>query len=149
MIRDQPNPKTEKEIAKAIIMAQVASDGGKGIEDICRITHKSYPYWYQGYNAKDDLIIKAISLINKSKNSAFRYHVWKGDLYGWSGASCIVYFETTFMGDQKLQVSFHTFDERVKRFILRRFNRGYKTEWNELLGGSREDVITLASRYLR
>lgn len=59
-------------IAKAILDAQVASDGGKGIREIM---HMNKSAWYRGYDAKDIYIEKALTLINSDRNSTFIWSI--------------------------------------------------------------------------
>lgn len=55
-------------VAKAILDAQVASDGGKGIKEIM---HMNKNAWYRGYSMKDNYIEKALNLIASDRNSSF------------------------------------------------------------------------------
>lgn len=128
----------DREIARTIVYAQVASDGGKRISDIAKINDHTYPIWKKGYDAKDGLLMKAITLINKSDASAFRYFVSKGNISG----STIVYFDFRIEG-RRYQVSFHTFSSKVRRYTVKRGR--YATRWDEK--SSRESCRLLAEAY--
>lgn len=130
----------DKKIARAIILAQVASDGGKGIPDLKRVFKEAYPVWKAGYAAKDGYIHEAILRINKSKSSRFRYYVDFGDLED----SILVYFEYTFTDQDRIQVSFHSFDETLIRWMQKNKTHVVMT-WDEggELGDSRASCIVL------
>ena len=129
--------KSDVAIAREVILAQVASDGGKGIEEIRNILPSSFPAYDNGYGSKDYHILRAIHLIVRGKDSNFRFHVQfrKGD---WSP---IVYFCYRWAGT-KLQVSFHVPNcEEIYNWI-KKGNRGFFTRWDQL--SSREAVKALA-----
>ena len=139
-VDEYPLTEKDRQIGKSIVLAQVASDGGKDIHDIKNIFRDSYPVWQLGYNAKDAYIWRAIKFINESKNSKFRYYISRGDISG----SYLIYFNInlTDMGIGKLQVSFHSFDEKFKSWISRSRHPAYVTHWDEK--SSRDAAITLA-----
>ena len=129
----------EKEISKNIILAQVASDTGKNIEDSVEIKG-SRGAKDLGYGLKVNYIMTAIKLIRKNKTQ-FSYWVESApDQNGYG--SVIVYFEYTLWGEI-LQVSFHTPESLVPREMWRLVNTGRYTEWNGVIGGSRECCETL------
>lgn len=106
-------------VAKAILDAQVASDGGKSIKEIM---HMNKSAWYQGYDMKDNYIEKALNLIVSDRNSSFRYRVVD------AGENLLVYF-TCRVNGQKLQVSFHTYGFRkFKRYLKK--NDTYRLVWD-------------------
>lgn len=128
----------EVAIAREIILAQVASDGGKGIEEIKKILPGSFPAFRDGYSAKDTHILKAISLIAKAHDSAFRFHVQYHD-GDWSP---IVYFSYPACGN-RIQVSFHVpYCKEIYRWI-KKGNKGFFSRWDHL--NSREACIKLAT----
>ena len=125
--------KADQMIAKAIIMAQVASDGGKRIHEIAKYNKK---VWRQGYAVKDSFIVKAINLIRKS--------VGKTDL-NWkymvedAGRSVIVYFQYK-VGGTTHQISFHNFDLKVWAWCSSASKvRTQRTTWDGNYGGSRQN----------
>lgn len=106
-------------VAKAILDAQVASDGGKGISEIM---HMNKNAWYRGYDVKDIYIEKALTLIASDRNNAFRYRVVN------TGENLLVYF-TCRVNGQKLQVSFHTYGfTKFKRYLKK--NNAYHMVWD-------------------
>lgn len=117
-------------VAKAILDAQVASDGGKGIREIM---HMNKNAWYRGYDVKDIYIEKALTLINSDRNSAFRYRVVH------NGENLLVYF-TCRVNGQKLQVSFHTYGfTKFKRYLKR--NNAYHMMWDH--ESSRDSAVEI------
>lgn len=129
--------KIDKKIAESVILAQVASDGGKNIPDIQTILPTAYQAWKEGYPAKDRYIIKAINLINMSHHSKFRYYVVPGDIK----ESILVYFDYRDLKGRKLQISFHTFNPKIEKWISKRKYPRYTTEWTE--ESSREACLIL------
>lgn len=117
-------------VAKAILDAQVASDGGKGIREIM---HMNKSAWYRGYDAKDIYIEKALTLINSDRNSAFRYRVVH------NGENLLVYF-TCRVNGQKLQVSFKLSETiSMKRYLKR--NDAYHLVWDR--ESSRDSAVEI------
>ena len=122
----------EKEISKNIVLAQVASDKGKGIESI--EIKGSRGARDLGYGLKVNYIMTALKLIRKNKTQ-FSYWVESApDQNGYG--SVIVYFEYILWGE-KLQVSFHTPESLVPREMWKLVNTGRPTVWNGIIGGSR------------
>lgn len=79
----------DKYISKQIILAQIASDGGKGMNDVLKRISSSVPlanlYFKKGYESKDHCIINAIRAIQRNPTSGFYYSV-KVDRTLYSGA---------------------------------------------------------------
>ena len=117
-------------VAKAIILAQVASDGGKGIRDIKRILPVSNLYYQMGYEVKDEQIWKAVHLILKAgrahKECGFRFYV--EPCYDFMAPCSIVYFDFRVFGE-KYQVSFHTFDPAFEKYAIKK-EKGYYGRWD-------------------
>ena len=123
--------KKDKIIARNIILAQTASDGGKGIEDIKNLFPVSNIAYYKGYVAKDGYIKKAIQGIQKNKNSIFRFYVKKDK----NISNYIIYFNFKVDGE-RFQVSFHSFKDWSK------YERGNcQTRWDKK--DSREACLRL------
>lgn len=100
-----------REIARHIALAQIASDAGKRIYRLHIKGDKRAVKF--GYSEKDKEILKAISLINSVDISTvdFRYFVTEEpDQNGIK--SRVVYFYDT---KNKLQISFHTFCGKIKK----------------------------------
>ena len=68
-------PDYDKQIAYHLYAAQICSDAGKDIHEIDSLTRNGVFVASEGYRYKDQHIAKAISLILKSKSSAFRFYV--------------------------------------------------------------------------
>lgn len=133
----------DKYIAKQIILAQIASDGGKGytetLDRIGRIVPMSEMFYKKGYHAKDGCVIKAIKAIQKKPGCGFRYHV-KVDRTLWNGRHrFIVYFNFKLDGES-YQISFHCFSN-MWRFVSQKC----VTRWKKK-HCSKESVIRLALR---
>lgn len=131
----------DKYIAKQIILAQIASDGGKERDDVLIRVSSLLPigkvYFKKAYDAKDHCIIKAIKAIQKNPNSGFRYHV-KVDRTLWSGSHVfIVYFDFN-INEEHYQISFHTFSN-MWRFV----SKQCVTRWKKK-HSSKESAIKLA-----
>lgn len=131
----------DKYIAKHIILAQIASDGGKGQNDVLERVVPLLPiseiYYKKGYRAKDHCIIEAIKAIQKNPNTGFYYHV-KVDRTLYSGAHCFIIYFNFKIGKETYQVSFHTFSN-LWRFV----NKKCVTRWKKK-HSSKESAIRLA-----
>ena len=100
--------KLEREIAKAIVRAQMASDRGKGISELYRkgSSRLSRGAKELGYSIKVDYLITAIKLIRGNRQSVFHYYV--EDCEDQNGyPSVLVYFDCR-LPDGRVQVSFHS-----------------------------------------
>lgn len=99
--------KLHEAVAKYICLAQASSDAGKNIYNpIQEFSGWEKALCEQGYINKTHFILKAIDLINRSKDSGFCYYCEiKPDQNGWS--SIITYFSFRLYGERK-QISFHT-----------------------------------------
>lgn len=131
----------DKYIAKQIVLAQIASDGGKRQNDVLKRVTPLLPisrkYYKKGYKNKDHCIMEAIKVIQKNPNTGFHYHV-KVDRTLYSGAHVfIVYFNFKINGES-YQVSFHCFSN-MWRFV----NKHCVTRWKKK-HSSKEAVIKLA-----
>lgn len=106
--------------AKNIILAQVASDGGKDISTLVdELMETSVAYykplkeevlsaWNAGYQVKDVLIENACKIVARHRDPDIRFFVTK-DRQGI--AKFIVYFDVKING-KRWQVSFHSFSKR-------------------------------------
>lgn len=122
-------------IAKEIVKAQIASDGGKGIKDIADTIDIGGVYCKKGYDIKDVCIRKAIKMINRCKKSGFYYFVQSCDDF--TNPCYIVYFNFKIDGE-RYQVSFHTFSD-LDHFC----NQKTTTRWSKKVS-SRESAVVLA-----
>lgn len=142
----------ETAIARAIVLAQVASDGGKRITCIQDIFgEKSRRIWNQGYCAKDNLILKALRMIASSKDSRFRFFV-----RSFGRCAGIVYFQYNDSEGTRHQISFHTFGKEVIRFATLRRVKGelqqqdgschFVTNWDKKI--SRDTAVHIAEEFV-
>ena len=129
-----------KEIAKLIVIAQASSDVGKGIIDLYRLLDRKLQRKAQwGYPVKDQAILELLCIISGHPQKDVHFYVCRDtDRI----ASYIVYFDF-MLGCDKVQVSFHSFDKRIERFIV----RGVKscTKWRSDIE-SRSIAYALAVR---
>lgn len=126
-----------REIARHICLAQISSDAGKH-KYILNMKGDDKA-WQFGYSEKDKQIVKAIRLIDSVPISKidFRYYVVETpDQRG--NKSRLVYF---YDCRNKLQISFHTFDGRIKKHI----NKGVYMFWDN--GSSRDAAAKLIKIY--
>ena len=98
----------------------MASDAGKGI---FAFRHVPEPAVRDGYDAKDNYVRKAISLILASSKSVFRFSVRDG-----GSTPYLVYFEARLGDGWKYQVSFHSFDRYLESFL--RSRKGRTIHWD-------------------
>lgn len=130
----------EKEISKNIVLAQVASDVGKKLETTDIEIKGSRGARDLGYGLKVHHIMTAVKLIRRNRTQFSYWAEAAPDQNGYS--SVVVYFEFPLWGEM-LQVSFHTPENLVPREMWRLVNTGRYTEWNGIIGGSRECCETL------
>lgn len=141
----------DKRIARAIIAAQLCSDGGKRdrrlLTKIIRFTADDIFWktqWNKGYSRKTFWLNRAIQMIDCSKEQD--YHYWVENNPDQNGyPSTIVYFDFKLDG-RRHQVSFHTPANQVIG-VLERNKSGRKTRWDKQIGGSRESTYLLFQKY--
>lgn len=130
-------PDNDKQIAYHLYAAQICSDAGKGIHEIDSLTRNGVFVASEGYRYKDQHIAKAISLILKSKSSAFRFYVKS---LSESRNYYLVYFDWRPEKCTKYQISFHSFSN-WKRYT----NKKYSCRWDK--GNSRLTAEILGRTY--
>ena len=122
-------------ISELILRAQNASDGGKGIDELVS-SRKSYRDNCAGYAHKDKFVYLAVNMIASNKTD-FRFAVTEDkDCV----ADFIVYFECR-TGAEKRQVSFHSFDERLRKFV----KRSFRIKWDH--ADSRDSACDIYNWY--
>lgn len=117
----------QKEIARHIVLSQIASDAGKGIYEL-NIRNSSATA-NRGYTTKEKHILAAIKLIDNSRGqSGFYYYcVKKEDQNG--NPSKIVYFSFKGKNGKRFQVSFHCYSGgEIKEKA--QANKGLMTHWD-------------------
>lgn len=129
------NMSTNSKIAELILRSQNASDGGKHMQYFsgCK---KAIRDNCARYGQKDSLILSAIELI-RGNNSSFVFSVQRDREYK---AYYLVYFETRING-VKFQVSFHSFDGRLGRYVK---NSRY-ARWDKKF--SRDSAVSIYKYY--
>ncbi len=108
---------TERRILRNIIIAQVASDGGKDKPWLVNslpsaLREAGMKAYKSGYSAKDVAIRAALSDIARYNPDCIRFFIMKDDP---KKAKYIVYFDIR-IGEERKQVSFHT-SCNLKRWV--------------------------------
>lgn len=123
-------------IATLILRAQNASDGGKH-KHILICNERSYRDNCAGYGNKDVLVYEALNLIVRNrKNCNFKFSVTYGGVTPY-----LVYFETR-INCEKFQVSFHSKDRRLRKFM----SNSFRMKWDAL--DSRESAVRIYEHYV-
>lgn len=113
----------DKRVAKSIVYAQVASDGGKGIGSLYDISPDAY---LSGYAGKDEHIWTAIRRIQKLHGkSGFSFYVTDGGCTPY-----LVYFNYK-IGGVRRQISFHSFDDRLLGLWNTSASARHATHWDK------------------
>lgn len=129
-----------KSIIKNIILAQIASDSGKGIKTLPDFTGAREAI-AEGYNKKDYYIASAIVLINSTPRSGINYYVEeKPDQNGYP--SLVIYFDIKLNG-KRYQISFHSPKNRTTLYHF--CSKGRKTRWTKEIEGSRKACEELSA----
>lgn len=137
----------ESDIARSIVLAQIASDSGKGIYEIemhNQNENAADKSSTKGYSIKEFHILRTIDKINCSKRCAFNYWVEKAaDQNGYD--SIIVYFDIKLDG-KRHQVSFHTPYNKACKKLKALVGKGRRTRWQKHCS-SRETCKSLVQIY--
>ena len=113
-----------KEMARLLVLAQASSDEGKNINTLsCLLPKRLYEKAYRGYPMKDICIYELLQLIAKHPQKDVHFYVCKDDQ---KVSKYSVYFDIVFNG-RRAQISFHSFDGHLKRFLLG--SRKSHVEW--------------------
>ena len=76
------NKEANRLIAKYLVLAQVASDGGKKNDEIADILgDESREAFSKAYKIKEKYVLKAIERINRNRTMDFRYSVMADDTF--------------------------------------------------------------------
>lgn len=116
-------------ILEAIIKAQIASDGGKGLD---RFQDVDPEVWERGYEVKDDFIEMAIRAIEACPATEIQWFIttdWEVYYDTWReklSMCSIIYFEWNGM-----QISFHSFSPRWAWLRGQLTHPTSETEWDE------------------
>ncbi len=115
-----------KDIARCIVLAQIASDGGKNIYSELAAVSGGHRAAAAGYSLKDGNIKKAISLISSRRECGITYSVCEDASY--SNKTYLIYFTFYIEGVRK-QVSFHSPGE--DKFYKKISCSSRKTTWDK------------------
>ena len=107
-----------KRAAECIILAQVASDGGKRIRTLVDSLPKAFSAkaekaYAAGYAAKDKFIERACLIVARHHDKEIRFFVTE-DLQ--KVAKFLIYFDVKIDG-KRWQASFHSFDKRWSKWM--------------------------------
>lgn len=134
-----------KQAIRRIVLAQIASDGGKGITDLLDVMPQNLmpsaqKAWGAGYAVKDILAMQACKIICRSKDKDIRFFVTYDKSHV---ALYIIYFDVVIDG-QRNQVSFHSFSTGWEKFT--RGSTGSMGRWDHK--SSRATCEKLVYRFL-
>lgn len=127
--------KVLRRICQHIRHAQVASDGGKYIYLISEtrgdeaVSHRYDGWRKDAYKAKDNYILLAIKLICQYHIREIRFNVTEDRELD----SYLVYFDFKDVNGVREQISFHSYDDRLWRFM----EKSRKSSWTGERDGSR------------
>lgn len=133
-----------KNIIKNIILAQIASDAGKGIYNKeffspSLIKKEVKTAWRLGYAVKDKYILNAIKIISTTPRCGINFWCVKApDQNDYD--SIITYFDIK-TNEKRYQVSFHSPYNRTHIKALQK--KGRPTRWTYQVKGSREACLEL------
>lgn len=131
--------KVEKAIIRAIVMAQIASDAGKGIHEIF-LPGGDFPGETK-YRYKEFYQLRALKMIDAAPRCCINY--WCDIAPDQNGfESVLVYFDIK-VGGTRFQVSFHNPGNQALG-LWAYVHHGRKTRWTRELGGSRYACKKLA-----
>lgn len=104
-----------KEMARLLVLAQAGSDEGKNISCLSELLPKKLyeKAAWNGYVLKDICIYELVKLISRYPQKDIHFFVTKDEQ---KVSKYIVYFDVVFGGNRR-QISFHSFDGRLKRFL--------------------------------
>lgn len=145
------NNNPDRYAARHIILAQSASDGGKYLRNdgdgSSRALIKSDPHackraWGRGYAGKDAHVMCALRDIARRRGACGIHYYVTVDHEGI--AKYLVYFTFKCEGE-RYQVSFHSFDGRLERFV-KEGDKSHHTRWDH--GCSRDACRVLAAHVI-
>lgn len=135
---------TAKKVAQLVVLAQDASDAGKGKRLISK-TKMSKRYSATGYDAKLNYILMAIKMINSSRPCGWNYYViGSPDQNGYP--SFITYFQYKDAGNTRYELSSQipwSMETELYPFL----RKGRKTHWNGKMYGSVADANALVALF--
>lgn len=129
--------KLQKEIIRAIIMAQISSDAGKGMH---RVFLPGGQYAARkGYRAKEFYELRALTMVDSTPKCGINY--WVEATPDQNGIdSILVYFDIRIC-EKRFQISFHNPAwSSIRSYV----GKGRKTRWTHEYYGSVDACRTLA-----
>ena len=138
-----------KETLRAIVMAQAASDFGKGRYP--NPSQKLRPRRWKGarkmaYAIKAQEIVRALKMIDSNPPMGINYYVTIAK--DQNGKESIITFFDIKLPDDKLQISFHTpSNSQESEQLSKWIGKGRKTRWSARHGGSRSCAERLTQRF--
>ena len=130
-------------ILRNIILAQVASDGGKKIDDLVKeiSLSKAENAYKSGYGVKDAYIKNAVLEICRARCKEIRFFVTEDSEHI---ADYLIYFDIKVDGVRR-QVSFHSFNDEWDRYISGSMRSA--THWDRK--DSRKNCLELFNEFFR
>ena len=138
-----------KECLRAIVMAQAASDFGKGRYE--NPSQRLRPRRWKGaqklgYSLKVLEIVRALKMIDSNEPMGINYYVTIDDDQN-GNKSIVTIFDIKLPGD-RLQISFHSPKSNPdSKLLMKWVGKGRKTRWKARHGGSRSCAERLIKRF--
>lgn len=138
-----------KKVCKQICYAQLASDAAKGIRELeLKNEDKLFEITYRDrhtcYDKKDNFILNAVTLLDNNRPFGINYYLI--DDYDQNGYNCnIIYFDIKLDTGERIQISFHSFNEYLAKRLNKKTEKGRKTNWDH--GSSRKNCEWLINHF--
>jgi hypothetical protein len=130
-----------RDIARLVVLAQDASDAGKG-SSYLEIRDRGARFTQEaGYFAKNKYIQLALKRISTCKPCGWNFYVNKEDDQN-GYPSVLTYFQYRANG-KRYDICFHTPFYQAEHMIGEFIGKGRRTHWNGIIGGSRRDCQSL------
>ena len=136
----------KKSIIKNLILAQIASDAGKGIINNFKIEGADIAL-QEKYKIKEKFIISAIDIIKNNPQCGVKYyceHTVKNNDNKGECHELITFFEIE-EDNIPLQFSYHS--KWWKTQLREEVDRTPPIIWNKIIGGTRQNCETLYKKY--
>lgn len=140
----------KKTIIKNLLLAQIASDAGKGITtDLIGLKGADIAQTLN-YKIKENFIIAAIAVIKKHPETGVKYHC-KHTVYndesGIERHELITFFEWEEEDNNKIQLSYHSKWWKTK--LRGEVDTTPPIQWNGIVGGTRNNCLQLYTKYFK
>lgn len=137
--------KDARYIAKMVVLAQDASDAGKGM-GILNMKMSDRFTQYTGYYAKNKYISLALKRISTCKPCGWNFYVNKEDDQN-GYPSVLTYFQYKDEDGNRYDICFHTPLSQAENSFAEFIGKGRKTHWNGKIGGARRDCQKLVELF--